>query len=87
MAEADSTKPPIVTYADIYKENTIYVGERKIDGESQAEFTYGDGTYVINFAYRKSNPDAMKGAKKAAKKSQFSDRRGVTTVTQRPSNK
>ena len=68
--------PPVVAHADIYKPNTVYVGERKLDGESQESFTFGDGTYVISFAYRKSDPEAMKGAKKAAKQSQFQDRKG-----------
>jgi hypothetical protein len=69
--------PPVVAYADIYKKDTVYVGKRKLDGESQAEFHYGDGSYLISFAYRISNPDAMKGGGKASSRGQMKDRRGA----------
>ena len=40
---------PMVRYAEIEKKGKMYVGPRKLDGEVQATFTYGDGTYVFEF--------------------------------------
>ena len=40
---------PVVLYADIYKKDTVYVGCRKINSESQATFTYGTGENVMHF--------------------------------------
>ena len=56
----------VIAYADIYKEKTVYVGPRKLDDESQAEFTYGDGTYVQHFMYKKSTQDSKRGGEKTA---------------------
>jgi len=48
---------PVVLYADIYKQDTVYVGCRKIDAESQATYVYGQpeqdasGGTVIDFSW------------------------------------
>ena len=52
-----STPPAAVVYADIYKKNTIYAGLRKVDGGSQATFTFGDGTYLKSFDFQINIPD------------------------------
>jgi phage protein D len=43
--------PPIVMYADIWKKGEIYLGPRKMDGQPQATFTYGDAKHLIEFTY------------------------------------
>lgn len=43
---------PMVMYAEITKPGTVYSGPRKIDAESQATFTWGDGNYIIRFDWQ-----------------------------------
>ena len=52
-----STPPSAVVYADIYKKNSIYAGLRKVDGASQATFTFGDGTYLKSFDWSINIPE------------------------------
>jgi hypothetical protein len=65
----------VIAYADIYKDKTVYIGPRKLDDESQAEFTYGDGTYVQHFMYKKSSQDGRRGGDKAAGSSGSRDKK------------
>lgn len=46
LIRADDSVQPNVTYADIYKEKTVYVGPRKVD-EQQGTFTFGTGDKMV----------------------------------------
>ncbi len=48
LAGVDNART-VVAYADVYKKNKIYFGPRKDDEAVSAEFTYGDGSYLILF--------------------------------------
>lgn len=42
---------PNVQYADIWNRGQIYVGPRKLDGESQAQFTWGRDEYFVDYEF------------------------------------
>lgn len=70
----DIFQVPTIAYADIYKKNTVYIGPRKLDDEAQAEFTFGDGTYVVHFLYRKSTQDMKRGGDNTSKSGTMRDK-------------
>lgn len=76
----DLIQVPTIAYADIYKKNTVYIGPRKVDDEAQAEFTFGDGSYVVHFLYRKSTQDMKRGGDNTAKKGTMRDK-GANSAT------
>jgi hypothetical protein len=63
MAEEQATKSEqVIGFADIYKSPTaVKVEKRQVDAAPQATFHYGDGTYVMLFAYKKDSKAATRG--------------------------
>lgn len=66
---------PVVMYAKIYEKDTVFVGCREIDGESQATFTYGqpeDGSdeLVMSFSWS-IKLQQSRGAGESAKSKAF----------------
>lgn len=60
LAGVDNART-VVAYADIYQKNKIYMGPRKDDEAVSAEFTYGDGKYLILFHYTKDSKASLRG--------------------------
>lgn len=60
LATVDNART-VVTYADIYQKNKIYMGPRKDNAAVSAEFTYGDGKYLILFHYTKDSKASLRG--------------------------
>ena len=59
------SNPPMVGYSDIWNKGTIYLGPRKLDGESQGTFTYGQGQDTMSFKYKCAPQKNRHGAEKA----------------------
>lgn len=59
---------PVVMYAEIYEKNQVYVGPRKIDGDSQATFTYGQGQEVTHFSWSINTQNNRSGGEKGKRR-------------------
>ena len=53
----------MILHAKIFDKGKVYLGPRKDDAAPSATFHYGDGSYVIQFHYTKSDKAAEKGGK------------------------
>lgn len=65
-AGAEASRSEMVLYAKIFDKGKVYLGPRKDDAEPSASFHYGDGSYVIQFHYTKSDKAAEKGGRSSS---------------------
>lgn len=61
--ETPAKTSEMILHAKIFDKGKVYLGPRKDDAAPSATFHYGDGSYVIQFHYTKSDKAAEKGGK------------------------
>lgn len=55
LLSGNPDEKPVVAYSEVYDDKKVYVGPRKDDGDVVETFHYGDGKWVVSFAYSKDS--------------------------------
>ena len=81
QANKEFKKPIIFTALPLEGKDVAYLGPRKTDDSPQATFNYGDGKYVVQFHYIKSDKAAERGGKPCSKTDSNDKKEPITEGT------